>query len=114
MAAPFVEECMRSKTRVAFALVILLGAPMALCGQQPAVSDGDPQKEADTAQALYSSQNMVGALPLYEDLHKRQPESNLYRERLAMCQLGAEGTDAEKAANIQRARQLLLDARAAG
>jgi len=54
--------------------------------QQPSVmSDAELNKEAATADSLYSSQNMVGALPLYEDLHKRQPESNVWRERLAGC-----------------------------
>jgi tetratricopeptide (TPR) repeat protein len=83
--------------------------------QQPGVmSDAEINKEAATADSLYSSQNMVGALPLYEDLHKRQPESNAWRERLAMCLLGANGTDAERAANVARAHQLMLDAKASG
>jgi tetratricopeptide (TPR) repeat protein len=57
---------------------------------------------------------LIAALPLYEDLHKHQPESNVWRERLGMCLIGSIGTDAERAANIVRAHQLFLDAKAAG
>jgi tetratricopeptide (TPR) repeat protein len=71
-------------------------------------------KEAASANALYNAQNLVGALPLYEDLHKQQPESNLWRERLAMCVLASSTTEAEAAANLARAHKLLLDAKAAG
>jgi len=80
------------------------------------MSDAELQKEALTADSLYSNQNMVGALPLYEDLHKRQPDSNAWRERLAMCLIsaGVNGTETERLANITRARQLMLDAKAAG
>lgn len=85
-----------------------------------AMSSAEINKEAETANSLYSNQNMVAALPLYEDLHRRQPESNGWRERLAMCllaqggsELAAGGAEAG-AARVQRAHQLLLDAKAAG
>ena len=83
--------------------------------QQPGVlSDADLQKEAITANSLYQKQNMIAALPLYEDLHTRQPDSNLWRERLGMCLITARGSDAEIMANVARAHQLFLDAKAAG
>jgi tetratricopeptide (TPR) repeat protein len=78
------------------------------------MSEADINKEAAAANSLYQSQNMVGALPLYEDLRTRQPESNVWRERLAMCLVAEGGTEAEVAAHRQRAHQLLLDAKAAG
>jgi len=121
---------MRFSSKAASAIFVLamvgFTAPQAQqpssTSQQPTVpsqqvgvmSDAEINKEAATADALYSSQNLVGALPLYEDLHKRQPASNAWRERLAMCLLAANGTDAERAANVARAHQLMLDAKAAG
>jgi thioredoxin-like negative regulator of GroEL len=99
----------------------ILGVVMAGClafgAQQPTpMPDAELSKEAATAQSMYQAQNMVGALPLYEDLHKRQPDSNLWRERLAMCLLGAAVNRPadELLAARDRARQLLLDAKAAG
>jgi tetratricopeptide (TPR) repeat protein len=85
--------------------------------QQPSVmSDAELNKEAATADSLYSSQNMVGALPLYEDLHKRQPESNVWRERLAGCLLAAAVNYPldEAAAMRERAHKLLLNIVASG
>ena len=78
------------------------------------MSAAEIQKEAATAETLYNSQNFVGALPLFEDLHKREPTSSVWDERLAMCLVGAGGTPAEATAHRERARQLLLDAKAAG
>jgi tetratricopeptide (TPR) repeat protein len=105
---------MRSRSEIVLALAFLLSTSL-VAAQMPASDNTDPQKEADTAQSLYTAQNFAGALPLYEDLHKREPQSNVYRERLAMCLIGAPApTDADKAASVQRAHQLLLDARAAG
>jgi TolA-binding protein len=84
--------------------------------QEPAASQADLQKEAATAQSLYNQQNFIGALPLYEDLHNRVPQSNLYRERLAMALVGSAGgkSPAEQQAIADRARKLLLEAQAAG
>ncbi len=78
------------------------------------VGDPDLDKEAAAVDALYQRQNLVGAAPLYEDLHKRQPDNNLWRERLAMSLLGGTGTEAEAAARLDRAHKLLLEAKAAG
>jgi tetratricopeptide (TPR) repeat protein len=75
---------------------------------------GGQTAEAIQADALYKAQNFVAALPLYEDLHNRHPRENMWRERLAMCVVAASGTAAERAANLQRAQQLLLDAKASG
>jgi tetratricopeptide (TPR) repeat protein len=83
---------------------------------QDAAARGGQTDEAAQANALYSSQNLVGALPLYEDLHKRHPREVLWDERLALCLLGAAHThpDAEAAAMRERAHQLLLEAKAGG
>ncbi|HEY5054719.1 MAG TPA: hypothetical protein VII58_01075, partial [Acidobacteriaceae bacterium] len=106
---------MRSKICLAFVLAVLLNTPFLAHAQAISSGDTNLQKEADTARTLYEAQNFVAALPLYEDLHKRDPQSNVYREGLAMCLLGATAAnDAEKTAHVQRAHQLLLDARAAG
>jgi len=77
---------------------------------------GGQTDEAAQANALYASQNFVGALPLYEELHKRHPKEVAWDERLAMCLLGAAHThpDAEAAAMQERAHQLLLEAKAGG
>jgi tetratricopeptide (TPR) repeat protein len=75
---------------------------------------GGQTAEAIQADALYKAQNFVAALPLYEDLHNRHPRENMWRERLAMCVIAAPANEAELAANLQRARQLLLDAKASG
>lgn len=97
----------------ALALIALftLGSSLAL-GQISA----EEQKEDATAQSLYDAQNFVAALPLFEDLHKRQPTSAVYMERLAMALIGSISTHppAEHPAILDRARMLLLDARAAG
>jgi hypothetical protein len=85
--------------------------------QDPSVmSDADLNREAAAANSLFTSQNMVSALPLYEDLYKHQPQSNAWRERLAMCLLGAAHTQqpAEANATLERAHKLLLEAKAAG
>ncbi len=81
-----------------------------------AKTDAEIQQEAAQADALFRSQNVVAAAPLYEDLHQQEPQSNLWRERLAMSLLGVAGTQqgAEAVATLNRAHQLLLDAQAAG
>ena len=82
-----------------------------------ATADGPRGGQTDVAtqaNALYQAQNLVGALPLYEDLHKRHPKENLWRERLAMCLLSVPGSDAERKANRDRARGLLIEARDSG
>lgn len=104
-----------STRRACMALALALAIPAAARSQAvDTPSDAELNKEAVSANALYLSQNFVGALPLYEDLHKRQPESNLWRERLAMCLLGPAPSDSEMAARRERAHKLLLEARAAG
>jgi len=79
-------------------------------------SDAEVQKESLQAEELYQQQNFLGALPLFEDLHQQRPESNVFRERLAMTLLTRAGTEAQPdaAATRERARKLLLDAKAAG
>ena len=54
-------------------------------GPGAAKNDAEVQKEDQQAEALYEQQNYMAALPLFEDLHLQRPESNVFRERLAMC-----------------------------
>jgi tetratricopeptide (TPR) repeat protein len=79
-------------------------------------TDAEIKQEAAQADALFQSENMVAAAPLYEDLHKQQPQSNIWRERLAMSLLGFAGTQqgTEATATLERAHKLLLDAKASG
>ena len=79
-------------------------------------TDADVQTEDQQATQLYQQQNFLGALPLFEDLHQQRPESNVYRERLAMTLLAKAATEApaDGVATRKRAYTLLLDAKAAG
>jgi tetratricopeptide (TPR) repeat protein len=79
-------------------------------------NDAEVQKEDLQAEALYQQQNFLGALPLFEDLHLQRPESNVFRERLAMCLVAKAGTEAPSDATLtrERAKKLLLEAKAAG
>ena len=85
-------------------------------GPGAAKSDAEVQKENVQAETLYRQQNLLGALPLFEDLHLRRPESNVFRERLAVCLLARAGTEAPSDATQtrERAKKLLLEAKAAG
>ena len=109
---------MRLPAKAALAIlgIVLVGFSVARAQQASVVSEADLNKEAATADSLYNAQNMAGALPLYEDMHKRQPDSNLWRERLAMCLLGASAShpEADAVAMRDRAIKMLLEARAAG
>ena len=108
---------MRSATST---MVVVLGFALGctLVGVSPspaqeagAKSQAELTQEAASANSLYAIQNMAAALPLYEDLHQQQPQSNVWREHLAACLVAvAQGDPAYR----QRARQLLLDAKAAG
>ena len=97
-------------------LLALTFGPAAFAQTQSSATDADIQKEAATAQSLYQQQNFVAALPLYEDLYKRVPVSNLYRERLAMALVGSVSSrpPAEAQPTLDRARKLLQEAQAAG
>jgi tetratricopeptide (TPR) repeat protein len=79
-------------------------------------SDAEVQKEDLQAETLYQQQNLLGALPLFEDLHLLRPESNVFRERLAVCLLARAATEApsEATQTRERAKKLLLEAKAAG
>lgn len=81
-----------------------------------AQSDSDVKAEEAHAQSLYAAQNFTAAVPLYEDLHKRQPANLIYTEHLAMSLLGSSSTlpaDRQRAQQ-KHARELLLQAQAAG
>lgn len=77
-------------------------------------SDAEVTKEDRQAQALYEHQDYLGALPLFEDLHRDRPTSNQYREQLALCRLAKAGQlpTAEAAAMRESAHSLLLEAKA--
>jgi tetratricopeptide (TPR) repeat protein len=79
-------------------------------------SDAEVQKEDHEADGLYQQQNFLGALPIYEDLHQQRPEDNVFRERLAMSLMAKAGTEApaDATATKERARKLLLEAKASG
>jgi tetratricopeptide (TPR) repeat protein len=85
-------------------------------GQGAAKNDSEVQKEDQQAEALYEQQNYMAALPLFEDLHLQRPQSNVFRERLAMCLLAKASTEAPSDATLtrDRAKKLLLEAKAAG
>ncbi len=82
----------------------------------PGTSQTDSQAEAVAADDLLQKQNFAGALPLYEDLHKREPHNLKYQERLALSLIAGAAHQAgdESKATLERARKLLLEAQAAG
>jgi tetratricopeptide (TPR) repeat protein len=94
---------------------VVLFAQMA-AGAGAAKNDSEVQKEDQQAEALYEQQNYMAALPLFEDLHLQRPESNVFRERLAMCLLAKASTEEPSDATLtrERAKKLLLEAKAAG
>lgn len=101
------------------AIVVLAAAGTVMHGQTAASSvksDAEVQKEAQQAGDLYNGNNFAAALPLYEDLHAQRPQSNVFREQLALCLLsrGSVKEPAEFAKTQARAKALLLDAKAAG
>jgi len=79
-------------------------------------TDAEVKTEAAQAQSLYDKGNMVAALPLYEELHVQRPQNAGFTERLAMTLTAeaAQQPDAEARAARQRARKLLLEAKAGG
>jgi tetratricopeptide (TPR) repeat protein len=102
-------------------VVMLAVSGSVVCAQTEAGSgvtkdDAEVQKEDLQAEALYQQQNYLGALPLFEDLHLQRPESNVFRERLAMCLVAKMATEAPSDAALtrERAKKLLLEAKAAG
>ena len=101
---------------VRLGLFVLAGCAVVSAQQGAAKSDAEVQKEDQQAEALFQQQNFLGALPLFEDLHQQRPESNVFRERLAMTLLAKAGTEAptDATATRERARKLLLDAKASG
>src|ERR1035437_2855118 len=107
---------MRFPVKLAAAALAVAVSAGALAQQSGAMTDAELKKEGATADALYLSQNFIAALPLYEDLHRRQPEDNVWRERLAMSLLAQAGSqpEAQGMATRERAHKLLLEAKAAG
>ena len=66
-----------------------------------AISAGWAQNdEAARANALYQAGKRPDALPLYEDLTRKNPSVQLYFERLADC-LGAEAVQLSDAAQVK-------------
>src|SRR5258708_3048887 len=85
-------------------------------GPGAAKNNAEGQKGGQRAEALYQQQNFLDALPLFEDLHLQRPQSNVFRERLAMSLLAKASTEAPSDATLtrERAKKLLLEAKAAG
>jgi tetratricopeptide (TPR) repeat protein len=108
---------MKLGMKVGFLVLAVCGIGVsAQTGQSAAKSDAEVQKEDLQAEALYEQQNFMGALPLFEDLHQQRPDSNVFREHLAMSLLAKASTEAPSDAALtrERAKKLLLDAKAAG
>jgi tetratricopeptide (TPR) repeat protein len=105
---------MRTMRWVSAMVLCLVGS--AALGQTKFKTEEEIKAEDLQAQALYGQQKMMDALPLYEDLHVQRPQSVLYDERLGFVLLGAAVSQppAEAAATRERARQLLLQAKAGG
>src|SRR5437899_3351382 len=96
-------------------VLLLAGSGVVLSAQGVAgtgmtKNDAEVQKENLQAEAQYQQQNFRGALPLFEDLHLQRPESNIFRERLAMCLLAKTSTEtpSDAALTRERAKKLLL------
>jgi hypothetical protein len=66
-------------------LVLLLSGMPCVQAQPPAPVPQAAPSEADRASALFDQNNLVAALPLYEDLAAQDPASALYAERFAFC-----------------------------
>jgi tetratricopeptide (TPR) repeat protein len=108
-----------AKKMAAWSLVLGLGMGWFSRGLSQTANpqkDAELNKEAAQADSLFQSQNMLAAAPLYEDLHKQQPESNVWRERLALTLLSVAGTQQGTQAQTtrERAHKLLLEAKATG
>jgi tetratricopeptide (TPR) repeat protein len=83
----------------------------------PPKTDAELDEQARQAKALQDKSQALASLPLYEDLHTRRPANSIYMEGLAMAYLARGGTwnsEAEKLADLKRARQLFVDAKAHG
>lgn len=105
---------------VLLGMAVLLGAGPACFAQGPASTPAkaatDSQTEAAQADELLQKQNFAGALPLYEDLHKQEPQNLKFQERLALSLIAgaAQQPPEQGKATLERARTLLLAAQAAG
>lgn len=106
---------MRCKHLLLLTLSMPVG-PLFAQNQPPGADQGSLRARAAEANALMQHQNFVSALPLYEDLHAREPGNVRYEEGLALCLAGmaAQQEPAQAAATRDRARKLLRAARAAG
>ncbi len=103
--------------------ILLLGCASPACfeAQAPAAAsqgktEADYRAEAEQVKVYLGQQNFIAALPLLEELHRHDPKSALYDENLALALLARvnTGEDTNAVATRNRARQLLLDAKAQG
>jgi len=106
---------MRGKIFVRATMAFLLATILVLHAQVTK-DDAQIKVEDQQADALFQKQNLLAAVPLYEDLHAQRPQSLVYQERLAMVLLAkAEQQDgAEAQATRKQAKDLLLQAKAGG
>jgi tetratricopeptide (TPR) repeat protein len=97
----------------ALALLLLI----AECASQPARTDLSWSATVMRADAYYNQGQMYDALPLYEELLKKEPKNPFYAGRLAFCLLSKfEGlpTGKERTATIARAKSVALRAKSLG
>jgi tetratricopeptide (TPR) repeat protein len=103
-----------SRTPLLFVLALLLTA----CASQP-----EPRTELSwsatrmRADAYYNQGQMVDAVPLYEELLKKEPKNPLFAGRLAYCLLAkfeTLPTGGERTATIVRAKKMAQRARELG
>jgi tetratricopeptide (TPR) repeat protein len=101
--------------RIASLLLCLL---LTACASQP--EERTPLAWSATrmrADAYYNQGQMLDALPLYEDLHKKEPENAYYAGRLAYCLLArfeSLPTGKERTAAVARAKAMAERAKALG
>ncbi|HEY4356396.1 MAG TPA: tetratricopeptide repeat protein [Acidobacteriaceae bacterium] len=79
-------------------------------------SEAEIKAEDQRAQELLRKQNFAAALPLYEDLHAQQPQNFRFTEGLAFALVAkaSQQPEAEAKLTTARAKQILLQAQAAG
>ena len=86
----------------AFMLLMCGVGGLAQTGPIATKSDAEISKEYQQAQALFDRQDLLGAQPLFEDLHQQRPGNNVFTERLALTWLAKAGSEAPADATATR------------
>jgi tetratricopeptide (TPR) repeat protein len=103
------------QTRIVFLFVLTLSAFVPLCAQTG--NDDEYKAERANAMQLYNTNNHLEALPLFEELAKRQPEDRDVLLSLAACLIDHSATMEDQGAAAKeriRARGILLKAQQLG